>query len=68
MPSSIAGLAARIVEGVWKMFGIASQPPLTRFELSFVSMPRRYNIAAAMEELGYIPRISFEQGLLEMQQ
>ncbi len=66
MPASIAGFAAALVEGVWKLFGIDSAPPLSRFELSFVSMPRRYNIHAAKEELGYTPRIFFEQGLEEM--
>lgn len=66
MPGSIAGLAASLVEGAWKLFGIASQPPLSHFELSFVNMPRRYVITAAKEDLGYSPRISFEHGLLEM--
>lgn len=66
MPGSIASIAASLVEGVWKMFGIGSTPPLSKFELSFVNMPRRYDITAAKTELAYSPRISFEQGLLEM--
>lgn len=66
MPGSIARIAALLIESVWKVFNIKSAPPLSRFELSFVNMPRRYNITAAKEELGYNPRVSFEQGLEEM--
>lgn len=66
MPSAIAGFAAWLVESVWKMMGIRTPPPLSRFELSFVAMPRRYRIDAAKRDLGYRPVISFEHGLLEM--
>jgi len=38
MPSTIAKPLAGLVEGVWKLFGIKSTPPLSRFELSFVNM------------------------------
>jgi 2-alkyl-3-oxoalkanoate reductase len=68
MPGSAVGIAVWLIEVVWKLFGIKSVPPLTRFELAFVNMPRRYNIASAKEELGYRPRISFAQGLEEMSQ
>ncbi len=66
MPGSLASLAAVVVEGVWKLFGIKSAPPLSRFELSFIAMPRRYNIKKIKSELGYKPIISLEQGLKEM--
>ena len=68
MPGSIIGIAVWLIEAVWKLFGRTSMPPLTRFELAFVNMPRRYNITKAKEELGYSPRISFMQGLEEMSQ
>jgi nucleoside-diphosphate-sugar epimerase len=68
MPGSLAGIAVWLVEAVWKLLGMKTVPPLTRFELAFVNMPRRYNIRAAKEELGYSPRVSFMQGLEEMSQ
>ncbi len=66
MPGIIASAAAVIVESVWRFFGIQSAPPLSRFELAFVNMPRRYNIMKIKNELGYRPVISVEKGLKEM--
>ena len=66
MPGFIASLAAVTVEFFWKLFGINSAPPLSKFELSFVYMPRRYNIQKIKNELGYKPIISIAEGLIEM--
>ncbi|TAE21609.1 MAG: NAD(P)-dependent oxidoreductase [Candidatus Kapaibacterium sp.] len=62
----LARLIASLAEGIWNVFKLDASPPLSRFEMSFVSMPRRYNIRAAKEELGYTPRVAFAQGLEEM--
>ena len=66
MPGIIASAAAVILESFWKLFGIQSVPPLSRFELSFVHMPRRYNIVKIKNELGYRPVVSVKEGLREM--
>lgn len=66
MPGSVARAAAAVVEGIWKLFGIRKAPPLSRFELAFVSQPRRYNIAAARSALGYKPVRSRAEGLAEI--
>ncbi len=66
MPGFIASFAAVTVEFFWKLFGINSAPPLSKFELSFVYMPRRYNIQKIKNELGYKPIISIAEGLIEM--
>lgn len=47
--------AAKLMETLWSSFGIAGKPPLTRFELAFVSQPRRYRIDKIRRELGYRP-------------
>lgn len=62
MPGSIASLLAALVEGVWKVLGKASEPPLSRFSLAFVQMPRHYHIGKARTELGYVPVVSRNEG------
>jgi len=59
----IASVAARIIETLWKAFGIRSAPPLSRFELAFVSQPRRYKLDRIRKDLGYAPVRSLEDGL-----
>lgn len=58
----IASPAACLIETAWRLTNISSPPPLTRFDLSFVNMPRRYNINKAKRELGYQPILSRDQG------
>jgi nucleoside-diphosphate-sugar epimerase len=59
----IASMAARITETLWKVFGVRSAPPLSRFELAFVSQPRRYKLDRIRKDLGYVPIRSLEDGL-----
>lgn len=59
----LAGLAARIIESIWKALGIRSAPPLSRFELAFVSQPRRYKLDRIKRDLGYAPVRTLEDGL-----
>lgn len=59
----LAGFAARVIEGLWKLLAIQSAPPLSRFELAFVSQPRRYKIDRIKRDLGYAPICSLEDGL-----
>lgn len=63
LPGWIARPAARVVEAVWSTFGLTSDPPLSRFQLDFVALPRRYSIDKAMRDLGYRPIVSVEAGL-----
>lgn len=60
---AVASFAARVMEAIWKLFGIRSAPPLSRFELAFVSQPRRYKLDRIQKELGYTPIRSLEEGL-----
>lgn len=55
LPGGVAKAVAGLVEGVWKLLRLKSAPPLSRFEVAFVAMPRRYRIEKAVRELGYQP-------------
>jgi 2-alkyl-3-oxoalkanoate reductase len=56
IPGSLLKLVAAILESMWKIFGITSPPPVSRFEWAFLGMPRRYNISKAKVDLGYAPQ------------
>lgn len=66
LPSLIVNPLASLVESIWKLLNIKSTPPLSRFEISFVAMPRKYNISKIKQELGYKPIMTREMGLKEM--
>ena len=56
--ASTAQLLATVAEGVWKAFGLTSDPPLTRFLAEEMATDHYYNIDAARRELGYSPSCS----------
>jgi 2-alkyl-3-oxoalkanoate reductase len=68
MPGSLARPVAAVVEALWRLFGIKSVPPLSRFQLDFIALPRRYDLTKSERDLGYKPVRAFNEGLAEMQQ
>jgi nucleoside-diphosphate-sugar epimerase len=62
----LAKTLAAIIEGLWKLLRIRSEPPLTRFVVSQLSTAHWYDISAARRELGYAPRVSYEAGMLRL--
>lgn len=66
MPSSVLKPVAWLVEGVWRLFGIRRDPPITRFAASIMAADCTLDISRARRELGYEPQVSIEQGLRTM--
>lgn len=66
IPLALVGLLAKITESVWKILGIRSTPPVSRFQIDFIALPRRYRIDKIKQELSYRPLYSFERGINEM--
>lgn len=60
LPGSVARPMASASEALWRFLNLRMAPPLTRFDLAFVSQPRRYVTFKAATELGYEPVISRE--------
>jgi nucleoside-diphosphate-sugar epimerase len=67
---SISGSLARafggILEGVWNLFRLKSEPPLTHFAAAMASSECTIRIDKARAELGYAPVVSREEGLGEL--
>lgn len=66
IPGGVARPLATFVEFIWKTFRLKSYPPLNRFDLSFIAMPRSYKIDKIKKELGYKPVVRYKEGLEEM--
>lgn len=59
----LAITAGALIESGWKLFGIKSDPPLTRWSAIHLSTAHWYDISAAERDLGYAPEISIAKGL-----
>lgn len=63
IPYPIAYAAGAVLEGAWGLFGLAGEPPMTRFLAEQLSTPHWYDIGAAKRDFGYVPRVSVAEGL-----
>lgn len=61
LPSWLLRPVAKSGEWLWRHLQLAGKPPLTRFELAFVSQPRRYRIESARRDLGFAPQAVMAQ-------
>ena len=53
----------RILEAVWRILRLPSEPPMTRFVASELAKDHWFDISAAKRDLSYRPRISMKEGL-----
>lgn len=63
LPVWLAYAIATLCEATYRMLGIESDPPVTRFVVQQMSAAHWYDIDAARCDLGYEPRVSIEEGL-----
>jgi nucleoside-diphosphate-sugar epimerase len=67
LPSALVRPCARGMELLWQSLNIQHAPPLTRFEVAFLSQPRRYDISHIQRELGYEPVINTATGITHLE-
>ncbi|MGN0861063.1 MAG: NAD-dependent epimerase/dehydratase family protein [Candidatus Spyradosoma sp.] len=53
--------AGAFLEFFWKIFGVAGEPPITRFVAIELSHDHWFDISAIRRDLGYAPRVSPEE-------
>ncbi len=63
IPKGLANFLATIIESIWKLFNLKKDPPITKFDVAFVAMDRKYNITKIKNELGYKSIITESEGL-----
>ncbi|RTL48440.1 MAG: NAD-dependent epimerase/dehydratase family protein [Sphingobacteriales bacterium] len=66
IPKWLALFLAIIIELIRKTLNIKKAPMITRFDVAFVAMSRKYNINKIKHELKYSPVVSEVEGLREM--
>lgn len=56
-------LAGILAERIYKGFDLSGEPPMTRFVAEELATAHWFDISAAKQDLGYVPRISIPEGL-----
>lgn len=63
VPLPVAYGAGVISEGIWQIFQLGGEPPMTRFVAKELATDHWFSSKAAREVLGYRPTVSMEEGL-----
>jgi len=63
IPAGVAYAAGALLEVMYRLFRIRSEPPMTRFLVQQLSTSHWFDISAARRDLGYGPTISTAEGL-----
>ncbi len=67
VPYGFAWIVGAFLELVYKTFNITGEPQMTRFLAKELATAHWFNISAARNDLGYIPRISTKKGLIRLE-
>lgn len=62
----LARRAGALAELVWRGFGLAGEPPMTRFVADELAKDHWFSIAAARRDLGYAPRVTMAEGTAQL--
>jgi len=63
LPYSIGYLLGGLMETLYSVFPFTKEPPFTRYAFGLLGNSQTLDISLAKKELGYIPKISIEEGL-----
>jgi nucleoside-diphosphate-sugar epimerase len=63
LPFWLAYALGVLCEGIWRIGRLNSEPPMTRFLAEQLSTAHWYDCSAARRDLGYVPEVSFAEGL-----
>jgi nucleoside-diphosphate-sugar epimerase len=63
LPRSLSYASAWAVEHVYRTLGLRSRPPLTRLMVELLATEQGFSNARLETELGYHPRLNFDEGM-----
>lgn len=63
LPLPLAYAAGALCEGLWHALPLRGEPPITRFLAEQLSTTHWYDMGPARRDFGYVPRVSFDEGL-----
>ncbi|MFQ5731689.1 MAG: NAD-dependent epimerase/dehydratase family protein [Planctomycetaceae bacterium] len=65
VPLGVAKLVAGVLEGLWTLLGKTEAPTPSKATIKFLGLNLDYGIQKAKNELGYEPRVAFQDGMAE---
>lgn len=68
IPYGPTSAAAAVMETAWRLAGIKSEPPLTRFVVQQLTTAHWFDISAARRDLGYAPGTTIEEGMKRLKE
>jgi nucleoside-diphosphate-sugar epimerase len=63
VPAPVAYAAGAVLEGVYSLFRLRGEPRMTRFVARELSTAHWFDLTAARRDLGYVSRVSIDEGL-----
>ncbi|MCI4569087.1 2-alkyl-3-oxoalkanoate reductase [Lysobacter sp. CFH 32150] len=66
IPFGVAYAAGALCEGLWHTLPLRGEPPMTRFLAEQLATTHWYDMAPARRDFGYVPRVSFAEGLARL--
>lgn len=63
VPLGVAKTAAAVLEKLWKLLGKKEAPTPSKATIKFLGFNLDYSIQRAKDELGYEPRVDFQEGI-----
>lgn len=66
LPFPLAYAIGAACEGLWHALPLKGEPPLTRFLAEQLSTTHWYDMGPARRDFGYVPRVSFDEGLARL--
>ena len=63
LPFGAAYAIGAVCEGLWHALPLKGEPPMTRFLAEQLATSHWYDMAPATRDFGYVPRVSFHEGL-----
>ena len=54
---------AAVLETTWRKLSLPGEPPLTRYSAGILAYSQTYDITAAREVLGYVPKVTIAEGV-----
>ncbi|MEG3192191.1 2-alkyl-3-oxoalkanoate reductase [Lysobacter sp. D1-1-M9] len=67
VPFGVAYAAGAVCEGLWRALPLQGEPPMTRFLAEQLATTHWYDMAPPRRDFGYVPQVTFAQGLQRLQ-
>ena len=68
VPVVLAKTAGALCEMTWSIFGLKSEPPVTRFSIEQLATAHWFDTRAAKRDFAYTPLISIQEGLQRLRE